>query len=121
VATVGWQTNHDAAIAQSMPATTTNSTRDTIALAKHLNRIGAKVYVAYWCPYCHRQLNRFGKQAVSSLNVIECDRRAANNQNRLCVAKGIGGFPTWEINGRLYSGMRTLDDLARLSNYRNAN
>jgi len=104
-----------------MPATTTNSTRDTIALAKHLNRIGAKVYVAYWCPYCHRQLNRFGKQAVNSLNVIECDRRAANNQNRLCVAKGISGFPTWEINGKLYSGMKTLDDLAGLSNYRSAN
>lgn len=121
VATVGWQTNHDEAIAQSMPAVTTRSTPQTIALAKHLNKIGAKLYVAYWCPYCHRQTERFGKEAMRNLTVIECDRGAVNNQNSLCVAKKISGFPTWEINGRFYSGMRTLDDLARLSGYRGAN
>jgi hypothetical protein len=120
-AIASWQTNHDVAIAQSMPAVTTRSTPQTIALAKHLNKIGAKLYVAYWCPYCHRQTERFGKEAMRNLTVIECDRRAVNHQNRLCVAKGISGFPTWEINGKLYSGMRTLDALARLSNYRSAN
>ncbi len=121
VATFGWQTHHDAAIAQSMPAVTTRSTPQTIALAKHLNKIGAKVYTAYWCPYCHRQVQSFGKEASRNLTVIECDRGAVNHQNQLCVAKKISGFPTWEINGKLYSGMRTLNDLARISNYRDAN
>ena len=121
VATVSWQYNHGEAIAQTMPAVTTTSTPQTIALAKHLNKIGAKIYVAYWCPYCHRQTQRFGKEAMRNLTVIECDRRAVNHQNHLCVAKGISGFPTWEINGKLYPGIRTIDDLARLSNYRGAN
>jgi hypothetical protein len=35
----------------------------------------------------------------------------------LCEQKGIKGFPTWEINGKMLSGERTLDELANESGY----
>ncbi|NMF58533.1 protein disulfide isomerase family protein [Pseudanabaena yagii] len=108
------------AIAQETgePVTTT-STPQAIALSKYLKKIGAKVYTAYWCPHCHNQKERFGKEAVKNLQVIECDRRGVNPQTQLCIDKKIRGFPTWEINGRFYEGDRTLENLANLSRYRN--
>jgi glutaredoxin len=107
------------AIAQEAgePVTTT-STIKAISLAKHLRKIGAKVYTAYWCPHCHNQKERFGKEATSQLEVIECDERGINPQTQLCIEKKIRGFPTWEINGRFYPGNRTLENLANLSKYR---
>lgn len=97
---------------------TTRSTPQAIALAKHLRKIGAKMYAAYWCPHCHNQKERFGQEATSQLDVIECDRRGVKPQRQLCIDKKIRGFPTWEINGRFYEGDRTLENLANLSRYR---
>ncbi|PZO35998.1 MAG: hypothetical protein DCF19_22605 [Pseudanabaena frigida] len=97
---------------------TTKSTPNAIALAKHLRKIGAKVYTAYWCPHCHDQKERFGKEAVSQLDIVECDLRGVNPQRELCIAKRIRGFPTWEIDGNFYPGNQPLENLARLSKYR---
>lgn len=107
------------AIAQEAgePVTTT-STSNSIALAKHLRKIGAKVYAAYWCPHCHTQKQRFGKEAVRHLEIIECDRRGVKPQRQLCLDKKIRGFPTWEIDGKFYSGSQTLENLARISKFR---
>ncbi len=98
---------------------TTTSTPQSIALAKYLKQIGAKVYTTYWCPHCHNQKERFGKEAVKFIQVIECDRRGVNPQTQLCIDKKIRGFPTWEINGNFYTGDRSLEYLANLSGYRN--
>jgi len=35
----------------------------------------------------------------------------------LCKEKGVKGFPTWEINGKMYPGEKSLADLAKLSNF----
>ncbi len=107
------------AIAQEAgePVTTT-SNPNAIALAKHLRKTGAKLYTAYWCPHCHTQKQRFGKQAVSQLEVIECDRRGFNPQTQLCKEKRISGYPTWEIDGKFYPGTQSLENLANLSKYR---
>ncbi len=99
------------------PAVTDRSSTEAIALAKHLNKIGAKLYTAYWCPHCHTQRQRFGIEAEKYLTVIECDRRGVNQQNQLCVDKKITAFPTWEINGTFYKGTKTLQNLAKISNY----
>lgn len=96
----------------------TRSTPQAISLAKYLRKIGAKVYTAYWCPHCHSQKERFGQEATSQLDVVECDRRGVKPQRQLCIDKKIRGFPTWEIDGRLYEGDRTLENLANLSKYR---
>ena len=34
--------------------------------------------------------------------------------------KNIKGFPSWEINGKIESGVKSLEELADLSNYKGA-
>ena len=97
--------------------TTTTSGESEIALARHLKQVGAKEYVAWWCPHCHEQKQLFGKEAYSEINHIECDPRGKNAQPDLCQAANIQGFPTWEINGKLYPNVQSLEKLAQISGY----
>ena len=87
-----------------------------LSLAQHLDSIGARMYGAYWCPYCDRQADMFG-DAFSEIEYIECDPRGENAQPQLCRSAGIQGYPTWEIDGQFYAGMRSLEELATLSGY----
>jgi hypothetical protein len=86
------------------------------ALAEHLTQMGARMYGAYWCPYCMRQQELFGS-AFDQIDYVECDARGENPQPQLCIDAGIQGFPTWEVNGELYPGLRSLEELATLSGY----
>ncbi|WP_448564092.1 vitamin K epoxide reductase family protein [Trichothermofontia sp.] len=88
-----------------------------IALAQHLTAIGAKVFTAYWCPACRQQKELFGEPAVQDLDIVECDPKGQNARVDLCQAAPLEGFPTWEIKGQFYTGVRPLNDLADLSNY----
>ena len=99
------------------PPITTTSGESEIALAQHLSDIGAKKYSAYWCPHCHEQQRLFGKEAFQYINYIECDPSGAKAQPQLCRDAGIQGFPSWEINGELVSGVIPLDQLADMSGY----
>lgn len=103
---------------QAPPPVTTTSGPAELALAEHLRKVGAREYGAFWCPHCHQQKQLFGKEAAAKLNYIECDPRGVNSQTQLCQEKGIRGFPTWEIKGKLYPGLKLLDQLADLSGYR---
>ncbi|GBO52066.1 hypothetical protein APA_4371 [Pseudanabaena sp. lw0831] len=109
----------ETAIAQdAAPDVTTTSSAKEITLAKHLRKIGAKLYTAYWCPHCHSQKQRFGKEAVKQLEVVECDQRGVNPQTQLCRDKKVRAYPTWEINGKLYPGNHSLESIANFSKYR---
>ncbi len=99
------------------PPTTTTSGPSEIALAEHLTNVGAKEYGAYWCPHCFDQKQLFGVEAAKKLNYIECDPEGQNSQTAVCQAAGIQGYPTWEINGELYSGTQSLETLAEISGY----
>ena len=94
-----------------------DSSPAAIALAEHLTAVGARMYTAYWCPHCHEQKELFGRQATAKLQVIECAPDGRNSQKELCDAKKIDGYPTWEINGKLDSGVKPLPRLAELSGY----
>ncbi|MGC9505155.1 vitamin K epoxide reductase family protein [Baaleninema sp.] len=96
---------------------TTTSAEDNIALAQHLDETGAKMYGAFWCSHCLEQKQFFGKQAADEMPYIECDANGTNPQPEVCQAAGIQSYPTWEINGQLYPGTRTLNELAELSGY----
>ncbi|MCY7332323.1 MAG: vitamin K epoxide reductase family protein [Pseudanabaena sp. CAN_BIN31] len=85
-------------------------------LAQHLTVTNAKMYGAYWCPHCIDQKKQFG-EAQKLVPYIECDSKGVNPQTELCQQKGITGFPTWEINGKMLSGERSLDELATASGY----
>ncbi len=99
----------------------TTSGEPEIALAKHLVSIGAKEYSAFWCPHCHEQKLIFGKEAAQILsdeNVnVECAAESPKGKPQVCQAAGIKGFPTWVINGKSYSGVQNLDELAKVSGY----
>tara|TARA_Y100000766_G_scaffold209421_1_gene181089 strand:+ start:197 stop:586 length:390 start_codon:yes stop_codon:yes gene_type:complete len=98
---------------------TSESTKESIELAKHLNDKGVVKYSAYWCPNCLKQSELFGKRAYKELNVVECARDAENSQTQLCIDKKIKGFPTWEINGKLILGVLSLKELSKLTGFKN--
>ena len=97
---------------------TSDSTKESIELAKYLNENGVVKYSAYWCPNCLNQSELFGKQAYKELNVVECARDGKNSQTQLCIDKNIEGFPSWEINGKIILGVQTLKELSRLTGYK---
>ncbi len=99
------------------PSTGPSSVSATVALAMHLQQIGAKMYATFWCSVCRRQEQQFGEEALSLINIIECDPRGKNAQPKLCRESGIRAYPTWEINGQLYEGGMPLETLADLSGY----
>ncbi|WP_026082462.1 vitamin K epoxide reductase family protein [Mastigocladopsis repens] len=96
---------------------TTTSGEAEIQLARHLTKIGAKEYIAWWCPHCHEQKQLFGKEAYQEIKKIECDPQGKDAQPDLCKAAGIQGYPTWEINGQLYPNVQSLEKLAQVSSY----
>lgn len=97
-----------------------------IQLARHLKQTGAKMYSAYWCPHCYEQKKLFGVEALTDLPFVECAPDGKEAQTATCqdvaakAEKQLGrpfGFPTWEINGKFYSGQEPLQDLANQSGY----
>jgi uncharacterized membrane protein/glutaredoxin len=118
---VGWATAMDrpaTSITKGMPPPiTAPSSPAAIALAKHLTGKGAVMYSAYWCPHCKEQKELFGKEATAELKVVECAPDGHNSQAALCEAKKIQGFPSWEINGTIDSGVKPLAKLASMSKY----
>ena len=103
------------------PLVTTESSPATLALAEHLTGSGAVMYSAYWCPHCHEQKELFGKEASDKLKVVECAADGQNNKADLCRSKGLQGFPSWEINGSIESGVASLETLAERSGYKGDN
>ncbi len=122
---IGWATAVDrpeSVISKGMaPPVRAPSSPAAIALAKHLTTKGAMLYTAYWCPHCHEQKELFGKQATAELKVVECAPDGINNQAELCKTKNIQGFPSWEINGTIESGVKPLAKLAEMSGYKGSN
>ena len=97
---------------------TSESTKESIALAKYLKNNGVVKYSAYWCPNCLDQSELFGKEAYKELNVVECARDGKNSQTKLCIDKKIEGFPSWEINGNIIIGVQPLKELAELTGFK---
>ena len=97
----------------------TESTKDSVELAKYLKNKGVVKYSAYWCPNCLYQSELFGKQAYKELTVVECAKDGKNSQTQLCLDKKIEGFPSWEINGKIIIGVQTLKQLSELTGYKN--
>lgn len=96
---------------------TTTSGEAEVALAKHLTATGVKKYGAFWCPHCYEQKQLFGKEGFAEVDYIECDSQGKNPQRDICIAEGIQSFPTWQIDGKLNPGTKTLAELAELSKY----
>ncbi len=88
-------------------------------LAQHLTSINAKMYGSYRCSHCLNQKKAFG-EAQKLIPYVECEANppaGVKSQTELCQQKDIKGFPTWEINGKMLAGERSLDELATASGY----
>lgn len=116
---IAWVPPAAAAPERSTQVAASPNNRSTASLAQHLKQIKAKMYGAFWCPYCQRQMALFGQDVFTQhIQYIECDPRGQRAQPKLCRDAKITGFPTWEIKGKLYQGMHSLDELAKLSGYK---
>lgn len=73
---------------------------------------GAVIYGNNWCQYTQKQMHMFGEQ-FSRLKYVVCDENKA-----LCDEKKITTTPTWEIDGRMYPQVQTLEALSQLSGCR---
>lgn len=78
--------------------------------ARCLTSKGITMYGTDWCPYCKKQKAMFGK-SFKYVNYVNCDFEKAK-----CNAAGVRGYPTWVIEGKKYHGIRSLTELAMLSN-----
>lgn len=101
------------------PPVETASTDEALALAKHLRATNARFYGAYWCKYCGIQRQLFGAEAVRSyLPYVECAVDGYQSQRELCASNpDLRAYPTWELNGKLYSGLKSIDELKELSGF----
>jgi uncharacterized membrane protein len=96
-------------------------------LARHLKNTGAMMYGAYTCPHCCDQKLMFGKEAVAEdMPYTECNPKGKKADPETCQREITesskqtgqqGGFPTWKINGKYYTGTKQLKDLATASGY----
>eukprot|EP00980_Cylindrotheca_fusiformis_P013042 scaffold3267_cov140-Cylindrotheca_fusiformis.AAC.4 len=101
-------------VARAPPPISTESSPRAISLAKDLQSLDAKMFGAYWCGHCYDQKETLGKQAFSRIPYIECSKDGAQSQTKLCKSKDVPGYPTWEINGKLYPGEQELDELEEI-------
>mmetsp|Transcript_23540 Transcript_23540/g.72417 ORF Transcript_23540/g.72417 Transcript_23540/m.72417 type:complete len:385 (-) Transcript_23540:168-1322(-) len=99
----------------SPPEVQTESSARSLRLAKHLTAKGARCFGAYWCSHCFHQKEIFGREAATLLTYVECAADGADSQRGLCQQTGINGFPTWQIDGVLYPGEKSLAELEALS------
>lgn len=68
---------------------------------------GVKVYGANWCGWTKKWVDTLGGFDIAAPIYIEC----TENQD-LCAAEGLEGYPTTKINGVIYSGDRTIAAIA---------
>lgn len=99
------------------PSVQSTSSAQQLALARHLKSTGAKFYGAHWCRFCNLQRGSFGAEAAAALPYVECASDGYQSASDACRSKQVTGYPTWEIGGRFYGGLQSIDELARLSGF----
>lgn len=84
------------------------------SFAKCLTEKGVVMYGAYWCPHCQNQKKMFG-ESWDFVSYVECSLPNKGGQTAECTAKGIKGYPTWDINGVMISGELSIETLSEKS------
>ena len=81
------------------------------AFAQCLTENNAVMYGAYWCGHCEDQKKMFGS-SFEYIEYVECDSKGKDADPQRCQLEGIVGYPTWKINGQVFSGTQSLKTLA---------
>ena len=87
-----------------------------VSLAKYLSERGATMYGSHTCGHCENQKELFGG-AFGYITYVECSRSGPDPEHALCASKNIRSYPTWEIGGEFHEGVKTLEQLGRISGY----
>jgi len=98
------------------PPITEKSSKKAMALASDLKSLDAKMFGAFWCSHCIDQKQSLGYEAMQTVPYVECDREGYNNKRDICLEREVPGYPTWEINGELFPGEKSLDELREIVN-----
>ncbi|TSC85463.1 MAG: thioredoxin [Microgenomates group bacterium Gr01-1014_16] len=77
--------------------------------AKCLADKGITMYGADWCPHCQNQKKLFGS-SFQYVPYVECP-----NVPKLCVDKGVNGYPTWILGDTKLEGEQSLAKLSEIS------
>jgi uncharacterized membrane protein len=119
---------------QSPPPITTESSMQALKLANDLENLNTRFFGAFWCGHCYEQKQILGREAMNKIPYIECSRDGLNSQANLyvsgcipfplhkfpylthsfccrCKERKVPGYPTWEINGELYPGEQSIEEL----------
>ncbi len=84
------------------------------AFAECINRSGAVLYSASWCPHCQKQLQGFRGCQSPQLGRMRPSRHEF--LARRCEDKRIRGFPTWILgDGTVRAKYLGDDELAKLT------
>jgi hypothetical protein len=93
------------------PPILSSSSPRALEISSQLQSLDTHFYGAYWCSHCYEQKEELGKEAMAKIPYIECSKEGRNSQTQLCKEKNVPGYPTWEINGKLYPGEQALEEL----------
>lgn len=96
------------------PPITAKSSASALTLASDLKALDSRMFGAFWCSHCYDQKQAFGLEAFASIPYIECDKEGYHNKREMCRERDVPGYPTWEINGELFPGERSLDELQEI-------
>eukprot|EP00879_Flechtneria_rotunda_P003457 GHRR01003686.1.p1 GENE.GHRR01003686.1~~GHRR01003686.1.p1 ORF type:complete len:210 (+),score=63.97 GHRR01003686.1:469-1098(+) len=99
------------------PTVNTQSSEETITLAKRLREAGAKMYGAFWCSHCYDQKQEFGQQAMSDFPYVECFPEGWKKGVKIadaCEAAMVKAFPTWVIGTQVTEGQLEIAQLEQL-------
>lgn len=77
-------------------------------LARCLTEKNAKLYTTNNCNYCDKQKKLFGNEAIKYLDYDDC------SENIVECSK-LESVPAWAINGEIYYGVKSLNELRILS------
>ena len=96
---------------EAPPSITTDSSAQALALASDMEKLNTRFFGAFWCSHCFDQKQAMGKQAMAKIPYVECSRDGLDSQADMCKEAKVPGYPTWEINGKLYPGEQSLEEL----------
>ncbi len=77
--------------------------------AQCLTDNGVIMYGTDWCTHCQNQKLLFGT-SFNNIAYVNCD-----NSPQACTNAGVTGYPTWYVNGEIYSGVQSLETLSQFS------
>jgi len=79
------------------------------ALAQCLTDTGFVMYGSDTCPHCKQQKKLF-KGSFDLIDYVECGQEPGK-----CQEAGIQAYPTWVVDKQMYSGRKSMSELAELS------